>query len=154
MAWHHSRVFVSWLRIRAFARHPFGQFLATLFILAKNRSLSPGTLVRGAPSSKTPNWNAGHATATCGNLLSVLNLCIMTKYHTIWSYNYLSNKKLAANAKALWSLAVIHISRLRSTGLYIKEPAKPRNTPLGPLHINMQGPELSRSMIPSDVFNL
>ena len=47
-----------------------------------------------------------------------------------------------------------HISRLRSTGLYIKEPAKPRNTPLGPLHINMQGPELSRSMIPSDVFNL
>ena len=41
-----------------------------------------------------------------------------------------------------------------STGLYIKEPAKPRNTPLGPLHINMQGPELSRSMIPSDVFNL
>jgi len=32
-----------------------------------------------------------------------------------------------------------HISRLRSTGLYIKEPAKPRNTPLGPLHINMQG---------------
>ena len=29
-----------------------------------------------------------------------------------------------------------HISRLRSTGLYIKEPAKPRNTPLVPLHIN------------------
>ncbi len=41
-----------------------------------------------------------------------------------------------------------------STGPYIKEPAKPRNKPLGPLHINMQGPELSRSMIPSDVFNL
>ena len=41
-----------------------------------------------------------------------------------------------------------------STGLYIKEPAKPRNTPLVPLHINMQGSELSRSMIPSDVFNL
>jgi hypothetical protein len=38
--------------------------------------------VRGAPSSKIPNWNTGHATATCGNLLSVLNLCIKTKYHS------------------------------------------------------------------------
>ena len=47
-----------------------------------------------------------------------------------------------------------HISRLRSTGLYISEPAMPRNTPLGPLHINMQGPELLRALLSSDVFNL
>ncbi len=34
----------SWLRIRAFARHPFGQFLATLSIPGKDRSLNLGTL--------------------------------------------------------------------------------------------------------------
>jgi hypothetical protein len=34
----------SWLRIRAFARHPFGQFLATLSIPCKDRSLNLGTL--------------------------------------------------------------------------------------------------------------
>ncbi len=44
---------VSRLRIRAFAGNPFGLFLATHFYPAKNRSLSLGTLVRGAPSSKT-----------------------------------------------------------------------------------------------------
>ncbi len=42
----------SWLRIRAFARHPIDQFLATLSIPGKNHSLSPGTLTLGVNKYK------------------------------------------------------------------------------------------------------
>ena len=63
----------SWLRIRAFARHPFGQFLATLSIPGKDRSLNLGTLTL----SRVNKYNDSvveyrYINSTTGYLQSVL----------------------------------------------------------------------------------
>ncbi len=63
---------VSWLRIRSFARHPIDQFLATLSILGKNHSLSPGTLTLGVNKYKDSVVEYRYINSTTGYLQSVL----------------------------------------------------------------------------------
>jgi hypothetical protein len=55
---------------------PFGQFLATPFILVRIFTL-PWAPNAYATSSMIPYGNTGHATANTGNLLSVLTLYII-----------------------------------------------------------------------------
>ena len=63
----------SWLRIRAFARHPFGQFLATLSIPGKDRSLNLGTLtLSGVNKYNDSVVEYRYINSTTGYLQSVL----------------------------------------------------------------------------------
>jgi hypothetical protein len=63
----------SWLSIRAFARHPFGRFLATLSIPGKNRSLSLGTLtLSGVNKYNDSVVEYRYINSTTGYLQSVL----------------------------------------------------------------------------------
>ncbi len=64
---------VSWLRIRAFARHPIGLFLATLSIPGKNRSLTLGTLtLSGVNKYNDSVVEYRYVNSTTGHLQSVV----------------------------------------------------------------------------------
>ncbi len=63
----------TWLRIRAFVRHPFGQLLATLSIPGKDRSLNLGTLtLSGVNKYNDSEVEYRYINSTTGYLQSVL----------------------------------------------------------------------------------